>query len=120
MIRVITSSFSFITTIAPPTITEITDDLSSAVGLAFTVRCVATGNPTPKVTLEQEGKNLSTAKSTLDGQTSSVELSIDSAVAENFKDVTCVATNKHGRVNKTVKVTEVGKSVVSLTTILFY
>ena len=72
------------------------------------------------MTLEQEGKNLSTAKSTLDGQTSSVELSIDSAVAENFKDVTCVATNKHGRVNKTVKVTEVGKSVVSLTTILFY
>jgi len=91
----------------PPTITEITDDLSSAVGLSFTVSCVATGNPTPKVTLEQEGKNLSTAKSTLDGQTSSVELLIDSAVTENFKDVTCVATNKHGSVNKTVKVTEV-------------
>ena len=71
------------------------------------------------MTLQQEGKNLSSLKSTLDGQTSSVEFLVESAVTENFKDVTCVATNAHGTVNKTVKVIEVGKLVVSRTIIIF-
>ena len=49
-----------------------------------------------------------------------VEFSVDSAVAENIKDITCMATNDHGVVNKTVKITEVGKSVVTLTVLLSF
>lgn len=40
-----------------------------------------------------------------------VSYNVESAKAGDFKDVTCVASNDHGVTNKTVKVTEVGKSV---------
>jgi len=99
-----------LTMLTPPTIEKITDDVQSAIGLKFSIECVANGNPMPTVTLKQGGVDLVPADSKTDTtliNKRTVFYEVSSATKEDFQDIDCIASNDIGSTNKTVKLIEV-------------
>ncbi|XP_066920966.1 neural cell adhesion molecule 1-like isoform X2 [Clytia hemisphaerica] len=99
-----------LTMLTPPTIEKITDDVQSAIGLKFSIECVANGNPMPTVTLKQGGVDLVPADSKTDTtliNKRTVLYEVSSATKEDFQDIDCIASNDIGSTNKTVKLIEV-------------